>query len=46
VEEGSRVDHPIGQTGKGGEGTVCAERAKGGAPTDPLGGGSQKGFDR
>lgn len=44
MEEGSRVDHPIGQTGKGGEGTVCAERAKVGALIEPLGGGEPARF--
>jgi hypothetical protein len=38
VEGSSRVDHPIDGRGRGGKGTGCEERARGGAPTELLGG--------
>jgi hypothetical protein len=38
VEGGSAVDYPVGREGEGGEATGCAERAREGAPTGPIGG--------
>lgn len=38
VEGSFGVDHPIGGGERGGKGTRCEERARGGAPIEPLGG--------